>query len=98
MGGCPQTCRAWSRSGEKNISFPFPLLYGLGSGHGQSMAKLKGSVESENDYFRRIMRPTDVPDTGLLCDLLWSDPDKDVQVRLYWKSNILFIKTVDGEI
>jgi len=24
------------------------------------------------------MRPTDVPDAGLLCDLLWSDPEKDV--------------------
>ncbi|KAJ7662632.1 serine/threonine-protein phosphatase PP1 [Mycena polygramma] len=30
------------------------------------------------DQIRRIMRPTDVPDTGLISDLLWSDPDKDV--------------------
>ena len=25
-----------------------------------------------------IVRPTDVPDTGLLCDILWSDPDQEV--------------------
>lgn len=32
------------------------------------------------EQIKRIPRPTDVPDTGLLCDLLWADPDKDVQV------------------
>ena len=27
---------------------------------------------------RRLGRPTDVPDTGIICDLLWTDPDKDI--------------------
>jgi serine/threonine-protein phosphatase PP1 catalytic subunit len=31
------------------------------------------------DAVRRITRPTDVPDTGIICDLLWADPDKDIQ-------------------
>lgn len=30
------------------------------------------------DQIRRVVRPTDVPDTGLICDLLWADPDKDI--------------------
>ncbi|OMJ67076.1 hypothetical protein SteCoe_35860 [Stentor coeruleus] len=34
---------------------------------------------SNMEQIRRIMRPVDVPDTGLICDLLWSDPDPDVQ-------------------
>jgi len=36
------------------------------------------------DAVRRIARPTDVPDTGLICDLLWADPDKDV---MGWAEN-----------
>mmetsp|Transcript_34918 Transcript_34918/g.39596 ORF Transcript_34918/g.39596 Transcript_34918/m.39596 type:complete len:301 (-) Transcript_34918:318-1220(-) len=28
---------------------------------------------------RKILRPTDVPDTGLICDLLWADPEPSIQ-------------------
>ncbi|ONL96415.1 Serine/threonine-protein phosphatase [Zea mays] len=31
------------------------------------------------DEIKNLQRPTDVPDQGLLCDLLWSDPGKDAQ-------------------
>jgi len=33
---------------------------------------------SNLDQIKRVVRPTDVPDTGLLCDLLWSDPEKEI--------------------
>jgi len=37
------------------------------------------SPELQNmDQVRKIMRPTDVPDSGLICDLLWSDPDEAI--------------------
>ena len=41
-----------------------------------------------------ISRPTDIPDTGLLCDLLWSDPDKDV---LEFDENDRGVSVVFGE-
>jgi len=38
------------------------------------------SPELKNmNQIREIKRPVDIPDSGLLCDLLWADPDKSVQ-------------------
>ncbi|KAF2288267.1 hypothetical protein GH714_005720 [Hevea brasiliensis] len=38
------------------------------------------SPELENvNQIREIQRPTEIPDSGLLCDLLWSDPDAKVE-------------------
>ncbi|PSS19612.1 Serine/threonine-protein phosphatase PP1 isozyme 9 [Actinidia chinensis var. chinensis] len=38
------------------------------------------SPELQNlGQIREIQRPTDIPDNGLLCDLLWSDPDPRVE-------------------
>lgn len=35
------------------------------------LMKVTGSLA---DKINSILRPTDIPDTGLLCDLLWADP------------------------
>lgn len=37
------------------------------------------------DQIRQLPRPTDVPDQGLLCDLLWSDPSEEVDG---WADNV----------
>ena len=46
------------------------------------------------DQIKSIMRPTDVPDNGLLCDLLWSDPDPEVQG---WGENERGVSYVFGQ-
>jgi len=40
-----------------------------------------GGLSPELTKMERILdidRPTDVPDTGILCDFLWADPDPDI--------------------
>ncbi|CAH8324618.1 unnamed protein product [Eruca vesicaria subsp. sativa] len=38
------------------------------------------SPELDNlNQIRGIERPTEIPDSGLLCDLLWSDPDQKIE-------------------
>lgn len=32
------------------------------------------------EQIANITRPCDVPDTGLLCDILWADPDPSITV------------------
>nr|XP_011462265.1 PREDICTED: serine/threonine-protein phosphatase PP1 isozyme 3-like isoform X1 [Fragaria vesca subsp. vesca] len=42
--------------------------------HGGLSPELKNLNQIKN-----LPRPADVPESGLLCDLLWSDPSKDIQ-------------------
>jgi serine/threonine-protein phosphatase PP1 catalytic subunit len=42
----------------------------------------------------RIIRPAEVPDTGLLCDLLWSDPDGSI---IGWSQNERGISYIFGK-
>lgn len=38
---------------------------------------------SQMEQIANIARPCDVPDTGLLCDILWADPDPSITVSVY---------------
>lgn len=46
------------------------------------------------DDIRRIKRPCEIPEDGLLCDLLWSDPDPMVEM---WDENDRGISHCFGE-
>ena len=45
------------------------------------------------DQINKIVRPADVPDNGMVCDLLWSDPDKDIKG---WEENERGVSFVFG--
>lgn len=33
-------------------------------------------TQKDFNVLKRLVRPCDVPDSGMICDLLWSDPDE----------------------
>lgn len=45
------------------------------------------------DQILKIQRPVEIPDEGLLCDMLWSDPERDV---LGWADNERGVSFVFG--
>ena len=63
---------------------------------------------SNLEQLRKIARPTDIPDQGLLCDLLWSDPEKEIKgwgpndrgISVTFSNNIIdkFLKDNDLEL
>lgn len=49
---------------------------------------------SHMDQIKRLPRPANVPDQGLICDLLWSDPTKELQG---WDDNERGVSYIFGE-
>ena len=50
---------------------------------GEKILCMHGGISpdlSDLRHIRDITRPTEVPDQGLLCDLLWADPEFDIEV------------------
>jgi len=55
---------------------------------GEKIFCAHGGLSPELDSLSRVLevtRPTEVADEGLLCDLLWSDPDPEIRG---WGSNL----------
>ena len=52
----------------------------------------------ELQQINKILRPTDVPDSGLLCDLLWSDPADPEENVVDWGENDRGVSYTFGEV
>lgn len=49
---------------------------------------MHGGISPELKKYKKICslnRPTDIPNSGLLCDILWSDPSEEFRG---WKDNV----------
>jgi serine/threonine-protein phosphatase PP1 catalytic subunit len=58
---------------------------------------MHGGLSPELNNFeqiQKISRPVEVPESGLLCDLLWSDPEKEING---WEENERGVSFVFGE-
>ena len=65
--------KAWKRYHDTFNCMPVAAVVG------ESILCMHGGLSPELrslDQLRQIARPADVPDDGLVCDLLWADPDK----------------------
>lgn len=47
--------------------------------HGGLSSEMLQETSDIRNQVLEIQRPADIPDSGLLCDLLWSDPQPDGQ-------------------
>ena len=48
------------------------------------------------EQLKKIKRPTDIPDDGLLCDILWSDPDNNLNNK-EWGDNDRGVSVTFGQ-
>lgn len=69
---------------------PVAATVGL-HGHDPAILCMHGGLSPDLEDYKKISdikRPTDIPDEGVLCDLLWSDPDTEGPVfKTGWHPN-----------
>lgn len=53
---------------------------------GQQIFCMHGGISptlTDFDSIRTLQRPMLVPDEGLVCDLLWADPDENITGKIF---------------